>query len=171
MAGPVQRRNLPFRTNPPSIRSPPAHTHSPCFTLLEISLKVKSLVLSSCVFCRIVHYHMKALEKALECLFRQQRCPLFSVYIKGGHLCHQLEVLQCNCFISWKIAVQFQKALWEDCSQLRHESPFIVFQAGAHGLWFECDSRDFRQKQQMCDGCCFWSCRWIKSLGCYSCVV
>ncbi len=37
--------------------------------------------MSSCIFCRIVHYPMKALEKALECLFRQRRWPLFSVYI------------------------------------------------------------------------------------------
>lgn len=40
--------------------------------------------MSSCIFCSIVHYQMKALEKALECLFRQRRWPLFSVYIIDG---------------------------------------------------------------------------------------
>ncbi len=93
---------------------------------------------------------------------------VFFVYYRP-HICRQLKVLQCNYFIRWKMAVKprrfgtlsgtrFQRALWEDCSRLRHESPpFIVFQARAHGHWFECDSQDLRQTT---DICCFWCCKW-----------
>lgn len=64
ISGGIHGRTEAFLTNPPSIRSLTAHTHSPRFMLLEISLKIKSQ-LSRCIFCRIVHYLMKALGKAL----------------------------------------------------------------------------------------------------------
>lgn len=134
------------------------HTHSSRFMLLEISLKIKSRRCPVAFSAGLYIIKWKHSKKLLSGCSGSGDDHCFLCNIIDGHLCHQLKVLQCNCFISWKMAVRFQRALWEDCSRVRHESPpFIVFQAGAHGHWFECDSQDFRQTT---DVYCFWFCRW-----------